>query len=708
MEDLVLRMPWEGERAPDLEPLLTREWLVTNALGGYASGTIAGAATRRYHGLLVAALPAPLGRVMMFNHLLEQVRLPDWTTVQFGGEEHQGGSLELHGTGHLTEFRLEAGLPVWRYDVKGIVLEKRVFLPHMQNTVYINYRLVSGDKPIRLKLRPSVHFRPHDAPVSDRHGPYIFSAAPSENEDSRKGVSPLELRGADSFFAVPGFGQERYELSTSGTSMPPLRLRICGLRGAFTVHYQQFPHILYRVEESRGYDSTGTLWSPGHFRVDLTKERDATLVASTETWEVIEALGPWDALTAERERRRRLIGEASPPARGGPGADLVWAADQFIITPCGRVEDAARAHAAGDEVRTVIAGYYWFTDWGRDTMISLEGLTLVTGRHPEAGFILRTFAHYIRDGLIPNLFPEGGKEGLYHTADATLWIFHAIARYLGYTNDCETLRLLLPRLRDIVDHHLRGTRFGIGVDPHDGLLRQGQEGYQLTWMDAKVGDWVVTPRRGKAVEINALWYNALRLLEGWLRTERGDEAAGVLAEHAERTRRSFNERFWYAKGGYLYDVVDGEQGDDPACRPNQVFAISLDHPILDRARWQPVLNVVQDRLLTPVGLRSLAPGHPDYKPRYFGDLRSRDAAYHQGTVWEWLIGPFIDAWLKLHPENKVGARHFLDGLIAQLGEACIGSLSEICDAEEPYTPRGCIAQAWSVAEVLRCWVKTAN
>jgi predicted glycogen debranching enzyme len=680
MEDLVLRMPWAGKHAADPEPLLTREWLVTNGLGGYASGTIAGAATRRYHGLLVAALPAPLGRVMMFNHLLEQVRLPDWSTVQFGGEERQGGSLELHGTGYLTEFRLEAGLPVWRYEVNGIVLEKRVFLPHMQNTVYLNYRLLSGEKPVRLKLRPSVHFRPHDAPVSDDHpSPYLFSAV-----------------------------EDRYELCVSGSPMPPLRLRIWGQNGAFTVHYRKFPHILYRVEESRGYDSTGTLWCPGHFWVDLTRGQDATVVASTESWEMILALDPRGAFSAEQERRHRLHGGACPAAQVGAGADLIWAADQFIITPCGRVEDAARARAAGDEIRTVIAGYHWFTDWGRDTMISLEGLTLVTGRQIEAGFILRTFAHYIRDGLIPNLFPEGGKEGLYHTADATLWFFHAIARYVEYTRDLETLRLLIPRLQDIIEHHLRGTRFGIQVDPRDGLLRQGEQGYQLTWMDAKVGDWVVTPRRGKAVEINALWYNALRLLEGWVRAEKGDEAARPLAGHADKARQAFNERFWYAPGGYLYDVVDGEQGDDSACRPNQVFAISLDHPVLDSSRWLPVLKSVHQRLLTPVGLRSLAPGHPDYKAKYYGDLRSRDVAYHQGTVWGWLIGPFIDAWLKVYPKDRAGARHFLDGLVAQLSDACIGSLSEVWDAEEPFTPRGCIAQAWSVAEVLRSWVKTAE
>jgi predicted glycogen debranching enzyme len=276
------------------------------------------------------------------------------------------------------------------------------------------------------------------------------------------------------------------------------------------------------------------------------------------------------------------------------------------------------------------------------------------------------------------------------------------------TDDRATLRLLIPKLREIVEHHTLGTRFGIGVDPRDGLLRQGAEGFQLTWVDAKVDDWVVTPRRGKAVEINALWYNALRLLEGWLREEHSEEAAQPVAELAQRTQESFNRRFWSEQHGYLLDIVDGESGDDSACRPNQVLAIALRHPVLDERHWNAVLEVVKDRLLTPVGLRSLSRDHPDFKARYFGDLRARDAAYHQGTVWGWLIGPFIDAWLKVHPEDKAGARRWLEPLLSHLDHACIGSISEIFDAETPFTPRGCIAQAWSVAEALRCWVKTSQ
>jgi predicted glycogen debranching enzyme len=342
-------------------------------------------------------------------------------------------------------------------------------------------------------------------------------------------------------------------------------------------------------------------------------------------------------------------------------------------------------------------------------MISLEGLTLNTGRHVEAAYILRTFAHYIRDGLLPNLFPEGKSDGLYHTVDATLWFFHAIHRYLQHTADRSILRHVLPKLLGIVECHLRGTRFGIHVDPADGLLAEGAEGYQLTWMDAKVDGWVVTPRRGKPVEINGLWYNALKLLEQWLIEEDRADAAPCIAEHAAKARESFNRRFWCAEGGYLYDVVDQEGGgNDSLLRPNQLLAFSLQHPILDESKWKLVLDKVTETLLTPVGLRSLAPGSKDYKPRYFGDLRSRDAAYHQGTAWSWLIGPYVDCWLKVYPDNVEQARQALAGFVPHLGEACVGSISEIFDAEAPFTPRGCIAQAWGVAEVLRSWVNVLS
>ncbi len=678
MENWVLRMPWAGREAVERDSLLTREWLVTNGLGGYASGTLGGVASRRYHALLIAALPAPLGRRVMLNHLTELVRLPNREKFLIGGEE-RGGTLTLHGSEWLTEFRLELGLPVWRYELGGYVLERRILLPHHQNTVHVNYRLVRGEGAVRIKLRPSIHFRPHEAPVNHPHS----GACPVSFQDGR-----LEL--------------------TSPEPLPPLRMQVLGANVACTLEGTHLPNVIYRVEESRGYEALGQLWSPGYFRADLTAEQPVTLIASTESWDTVRALSPAQAQEYEASRRNQLLKIAHPSLRTGPASELTLAADQFLITPAGRVEEAARSKAAGDEVRTVIAGYHWFTDWGRDTMISLEGLTLSTGRHTEAGYILRTFGQYVRDGLIPNMFPEGENQGLYHTADATLWFFHAVSRYVSATGDRNTLRLLLPKLIDIVEHHQRGTRFGIGVDPADGLLRQGEAGYQLTWMDAKVGDWVVTPRRGKAVEINALWYNALRLLENWVREEQGPDAAKPLSEQAERVKLAFNKRFWYAQGNYLYDVIDGEHGDDAALRPNQLLTFSLEYPVLDHAHWESVLNIVREQLLTPVGLRSLSAGHADYKPKYFGDLRARDAAYHQGTVWGWLIGPFIDAWLAVHPEDRVGARRFLEGFVDHLGEACLGSISEVFDAESPFTPRGCIAQAWSVAEFLRCWIRTSG
>ncbi|OWK34770.1 amylo-alpha-1,6-glucosidase [Fimbriiglobus ruber] len=663
----------------DLGLLLDREWLVTNGLGGYACGTLVGVSTRRYHGHLIAAHAAPLGRVMMLNHLTEQFRFPDWSAVAVGGTERAGRTGDIHGAHVLTEFRLEMGLPVWRYEAHGHVLEKRVFMPYRRNTTHITYRLLEGSGPVRVKLRPSVHFRGHDAPVVDlpEERPYVLTAC-----------------------------EGRYEFSGGAPGFPILRLLMDGESPAFTLDGRREPDVFYRVEENRGYEGVGSLWSPGLFRVNLRAGQDVTLTASTESWDAITALTADQGRAAELDRRTRLVAVSAPAARTGLGAELVLAADQFIITPAGRVEDSARAHAGGDEARTVIAGYHWFTDWGRDTMISLEGLTLTTGRQTEAGYILRTFAGHVKDGLIPNYFPDHEKEGVYHTADATLWFFHALDRYTRTTGETATLRSLLPTLKDIVAHHQKGTRFGIGVDPRDGLLRQGAPGYQLTWMDAKVGDWVVTPRRGKAVEINALWYNALRLLEGWLR-EAKDEAAGEIGKAADRARSSFNERYWCEKQNGLFDVIDGENGtDDDACRPNQIFAISLPNPVLDKSRWETVLETVRTRLLTPVGLRSLAPGHPDYKSRYYGDLRSRDAAYHQGTVWAWLIGPFIDAWLRVHPSDHAKCRKWLAGFDEHLSEACIGSISEVFDADAPYTARGCVAQAWSVAEVLRCWVLT--
>jgi predicted glycogen debranching enzyme len=613
---------------------------------------------------------------MMLSQLWEQIRLPD-KRVQRLGALSRSDRLELFGHEHLRDFRLEQGLPRWRFELDGFVIEKAIYFAYLQNTVFITYRVLQGVGELRLSLRPGIHFRSHDAPVGS-------------DSSARYSVTVV-----DDCFEIAG-----------GTAYPPLRLRIRGEHPTFVCEAGRETSLNYSVEADRGYDALGELWSPGHFKVVLSQDHPVALIASTEPWQTIDALDPEQALSYELDRRARLITMAG--ARDETEAELAVAADQFVIVPIGRVADAARARARGDELRTVIAGYHWFTDWGRDTMISLEGLTLVTGRHSEARSILGLFAHYVEDGLIPNMFPEGSQRGLYHTADATLWFFHAIDRYLAYTGDRATLCELLPVLEQIVERHVQGTRFGIHVDENDGLLVQGEPGYQLTWMDAKCDGWVVTPRRGKAVEINALWYNALCLLARWLAQERGEQAGAHVHARAERAASSFNARFWYERGGHLYDVVDGEHGDDPAFRPNQIFAIALPNAVLDRAHWQPVVEAVTQRLLTPVGLRSLDPRHPDYKPSYHGDLRTRDAAYHQGTVWGYLIGPFIDAFLKVHPDRRTRARSCLDGLTAHLNDAGIGTISEVFDAESPFAARGCVAQAWSVAETLRAWRATGE
>jgi predicted glycogen debranching enzyme len=660
------------------DPHWSAEWLVTNALGGYASGTVTGLNTRGYHGYLVAALPAPHGRTVMLNEIYEEVETPGGGYVYLNPGKHIGET-DAAQEPMKAHFHLELGLPVWIYKGNGIELERRLWLVHEQNTLFMTYRLISGPTGLRLHLRPALNIRSHEAPVS----------------------TPLS---ADYSLKVV---EDQYEVA-AGHDLPPLRLKMLGGGGEFTIARLRLQKIDYQTEANRGYAAVGELWTPGCFSADLETDRQTTLVASTESWEAAGALDPMEAIAAEYSRRRRLLKAANPRAAGQFGQQMVLAADQFLITPAGRVEDAARAHAAGDEIRTVIAGYHWFTDWGRDTMISLEGLTLCTGRKLEASYILRTFVHAIRDGLIPNMFPEGSRGGLYHTADATLWFFHALDRYIRSTRDDDTLIAMMPHLLDVMDHHIEGTRFGIQADPADGLLSQGEEGFQLTWMDAKVDGWVVTPRRGKAVEINALWYNALRLMECWC-AEHNLSRCRDFGSLAARVKDSFNRRFWFEEGGYLYDVVDGEtEKDDASFRPNQIFAISLRHPALDEKRWEPVLTKVKERLLTPVGLRSLAPGSKDYRSKYDGDLRSRDAAYHQGTVWAWLIGPFIDAWLRVYPHDCSTAGGFLDGFKDTMGQACIGSISEVFDAEAPFTPRGCIAQAWSVAEVLRSLVRTTT
>lgn len=641
------------------------EWFIANGLGGYACGSISGVPQRRYHSLLNAALPAPFGRMVMLNYVADSIII---------GQEHfplshlkVGDKKEDKPTVHfIEEFRFRKGVPTWKYKCGDIVIEKNIFLIHRQNTVCISYFILEAPGPVELHWRPYFHFRMNEQPVNV--------------EISNEGYS-VQIKDTD------------YEIQCP--NLPPLRIYNSS-NPSFTFETHQHEQVFYEIEAKRGYASVGKLTSPGYFTSQLIPNERTSFMVSTESWDAIKTMSAADAWRIEKWRKRNLLKTAGPIAKDPLISQLTLAADQFIFTPVTRYRDMVRLYAAGEEIKSIIAGYPWFTDWGRDTMISFEGLTLSTGRHRDAYTILHTFSHYVKDGLLPNMFPEGENKGLYNTADATLWYFHAIDRYVEVTGDSDIVEFLLPKLREIIDSHIRGTRFGIHMD-EDGLLIQGEENFALTWMDAKMGDWIVTPRRGKAVEINALWYNALRLYENW---------TGKKLEIADKCYASFNEKFWYAEGGYLYDVIEGENGNDHALRPNQILAISLKYPVLKPERWNSVVDIVHKELVTSLGLRTLASHHPEYKAYYNGDLLARDASYHQGTVWPWLIGPFIDAWLKVHPNDQATARKMLEGMCNHLNSDCLGTIGEIFDSAPPHHARGCFAQAWSVAELLRCLIKT--
>jgi predicted glycogen debranching enzyme len=666
-----LVIPWDTGNDPCF--LRDREWLVTNGLGGYASGTLAGMPSRKYHGLFVPNLTDPKGRHIMISRCDEFVTV-DGMRVHLGGAEFANDQVVGESHRYLKEFRLACRIPIWRFELGKSVIEKSIVMPHNQNTVCVRYRLLSGE-PVELHVRPFTSFRRHD----------------EQPEQALNSAFTLTV------------SEDRYEVHMPDS---PLVLRMAMQPGpaAFVTEAQSELDFFYRIEYDRGDPALESAFSPGYFTARLTTEEPVVFVASTQSWASLEfdAAAVFDA---EVKRCDTLLSLSPALGHDAFAQQLALAADQFIVLPGSRFEETVIAQAEGSDLRTVIAGYHWFGDWGRDTMISLEGLTLCTGRFREAGAILRTFSHYVHDGLLPNLFPEGERQALYHTVDATLWYFQAISRYLEATADRTILPQLFPILRQIVEHHFAGTHFNIHVDPNDGLISAAAEGYQLTWMDAKVDGWVVTPRRGKPVEIQALWYNALSLMNGW--AEELGQPSEIFQAAAAQVRESFNARYWNPELGCLFDVIDGPGGTDASVRPNQIFAISLTHPVLDQRRWPQVVAAVREQLVTPFGLRTLSADHPDYKAHYRGNLRERDAAYHQGTVWPWLIGHFIDATLKIDPD-RARARELLRTFEDHLFDAGIGTISEIFDAEPPFRPGGCIAQAWSVAEVLRAWLRTQH
>jgi predicted glycogen debranching enzyme len=645
------------ETCGDLEAALRREWLETNGLGGFASSTIIGLNTRRYHGLLVAATRPPVGRLVLLSKLEEAMFIDDMR-FDLSANRHPG-VVHPEGFRYLKEFRLNP-FPVFTYQVGNIKIEKSVFMIHGENSTVIHYELRKNNglevpKNLRLEIRPLMAFR-------DYHD--------TTHENGALNPAVQERSGLASFTPYQG-------LPSVHLAHNAIELRKTG------VWYHNFE---YDADRERGLDFSEDLFNPCVLCFDLRFCRQASVIASTEQRDVADAV---EYSRAETTRRRKAL--VASPIEDSFAQSLAAASDQYLVS-------------RGDE-KTVIAGYHWFGDWGRDTMIALPGLTLPTGKYEVARSILHTFAKQVDQGMLPNRFPDPGEAPEYNTVDAALWFFEAARAYFAYTGDLEFVRdELYPIFADIVSWHARGTRYGIRMD-ESGMLTCGEVGVQLTWMDAKIGDWVVTPRRGKPVEIQALWYNALCIMED-LAGRCGEGAARKRYRHmATLAQWSFNRLFWNEGLGSLYDVVNGGP-PDPSIRPNQIFAVSLPHSMLPEDRARKVVEKVEQHLLTPFGLRTLAPSDPRYRGSFTGSPTERDGAYHQGTVWPWLLGPFITAYIKVNggrDEARRQAQAWLSPLESHLTEAGLGQVSEIFEGDAPHRPCGCIAQAWSVAEILRVY-----
>jgi len=650
---------WGREISGDLPAAERREWLCTNGIGGFASGTVAGSLTRRYHGLLVAALEPPLGRTLLVAKVDDTVTY-DRAGASLATNRWAGGAIDPQGYRAIERFVLDGSTPVWTYAVADALVEKRVWMEPGANTTYVRYRVLRARGLLALQLRILVDYRDYHA--TTRGDEWRMDIAPVA-----RGLRVIAFEGARPLLLLADRGEARIAHTW----------------------YQRFE--LPR-ERERGLDAVEDHLHAGTFEASLEPGATLTLVLSAETAPSLDGEQAWRRRARHEAEVLAAWRRAQPAAEGAPAwiGQLVLSADQFV---------ARRPLADDPEGMTVIAGYHWFGDWGRDTMIALPGLTLTTGRPEIARRILKTFARFVDRGMLPNRFPDAGEAPEYNTVDATLWYFEALRAYHAATRDDGLLKELYPVLEEIVRFHRAGTRYGIKEDAGDGLLTSGEPGVQLTWMDAKVGDWVVTPRTGKPVEINALWYNALRAMAGFARDL--GRPAGPWDTLADRVKTGF-ERFWSESAGHCYDVLDSPGGHDEALRPNQVFAVSLRDSPLSPERQKRVVDACARHLLTSFGLRSLAAGHPDYRGHYGGDQRERDGAYHQGTVWAWLLGPFALAHFKAYGDAAT-ARSFLAPLADHLGDHGVGSIAEIFDGHPPFAPGGCIAQAWSVAETLRAW-----
>ena len=648
-------MPIDARRCQDLEQALSLEWLETNGRGGYASGTVAGANTRRYHALLLVARHPPVDRVVVVNHLEEVVEIAGQAMPL--STNLYSGAVHPEGYQYCAAFSVDPW-PTWHYAGHGIRLVRELLCLHGRDLVIVRWRL-SGDAPapVVLRVRPMLSGRD-------------FHATQREQAGIRTEASVAE--GQVVWHPYDG--------------LPPVR----------AVHNGQYHHgpdwyrqVQYRIEQERGLDHIEDWWSPGECVFSLRPGTAAELVFTTE---MLPAFDVTQAIEAERLRREEFM--KSIPT-DDPLTRRLWAATATYL-----VRRGAR--------QTVVAGYPWFADWGRDTFVALPGLCLVTGRYDVARQVIEAFASYVSQGMVPNRFPDIGEQPEYNTIDASLWFVHAVDRYLHYSRDLAAVRAVAwPAIKQILDGYRQGTRFGIRMDG-DGLITGGVDGVQLTWMDVKIGDWVVTPRHGKPVEVQALWVRALAVAAS-LAEQFGETAyAAQCREDRARATASFRERFWYRTGGYLLDVVDGPTGDDASLRPNQIFALSLDDQLVTDSQAKQIVQLLKERLLTPVGMRTLAPEDIRFCATYEGGVSARDGAYHQGTVWPFLLGAFVTAWVKTYGESPAvlrEARLFLDGLSEHLDEGCVGQVSEIFDGQHPHRARGCFAQAWSAAEPLRALVE---
>ncbi len=658
-------MKFGREVCGNLDAAEAREWIVTNGIGGFASGTIAGCMTRRYHGLLIAALQPPVGRTQLVAGLDELVR---YAGAEYPLATHQwaSGAVDPKGFLNIQSFRLEGMTPVWTYALADALLEKRVLMRQGENTTYVEYTFVRGSDAIEMEMKALVNYR--DFHASTHAADWRMKIDPVEN-----GVMILAFDGATPFY-----------------------LKCAG--AACEARHEWYRNSFLPVEKERGLDDHEDHLFAALFRTKLNVGASVTFAATTEARTKLDG----GSARAKRSEQEAMLFETwragNEKAAECPNwlPQLVLAADQFIV------KRSLPEHPDG---RSIIAGYHWFGDWGRDTMIALPGLTLATGRADVARQILLAFAGYVDGGMLPNNFPDAGGKPEYNTVDAALWYFEAVRQYFAATQDGRTLLQLFPTLAEMIDAHVEGTRYNIRVDPADGLLYAGGPGVQLTWMDAKVGDWVVTPRTGKPVEVNALWINALETIAEFARLLA--RPSGGYEKLSAKARRNF-QKFWNEERGCCFDVIDVPGvGNDAALRPNQIFGVSLPVSPLNEEQQKAVVEVCAQHLLTSYGLRSLAPGEPGYQGHYSGGPRDRDAAYHQGTVWGWLLGPFVLAHLRVYGD-RAEAMRFLEPLGISVHMYGLGTLGEIFEGDAPFTPHGCIAQAWTVGEVLRAMREIQN